>query len=329
MKKTAAFLLVLAMMLSLCVAAAAQSIVPELPCDLHLSYRDDTEAVIPDLAVSLYRAAQFDSDGEAELTPEFSGYGLDVQELSDNPDAALRLAEYVQRDALTPTYTDRTDADGKLDFEGISTGIYLVVSDSISDGRTVLKTQPLLLSLPMIDDRSGVYAYDVTATPKPERTRVERDMHVVVIWRDKGFSGRPEKVTVELYRDGELFDTQQVGADTGWRYTWSYVDDTALTRGSEYTDADNYTDATGEPKDHLLSGEHSWYVVERGADGYTVTYAVRPSYNTFVIINTRTVPQIPDLPQTGQLWWPVPILASAGVVLFFCGRRRTEHAHHE
>jgi drug/metabolite transporter (DMT)-like permease len=54
-----------------------------------------------------------------------------------------------------------------------------------------------------------------------------------------------------------------------------------------------------------------------GADGYTVTYAVRPVNNTFVVINTVKAPATPDqtLPQTGQLWWPVPLLAIAGVVL--------------
>lgn len=38
-------------------------------------------------------------------------------------------------------------------------------------------------------------------------------------------------------------------------------------------------------------------------------------------------PDVPlgDLPQTGQLWWPVPILAIAGLMLMIVGiiRRRT------
>lgn len=38
-------------------------------------------------------------------------------------------------------------------------------------------------------------------------------------------------------------------------------------------------------------------------------------------------PDVPlgDLPQTGQLWWPVPILAIAGLMLMIAGiiRRRT------
>ena len=35
-----------------------------------------------------------------------------------------------------------------------------------------------------------------------------------------------------------------------------------------------------------------------------------------------------DLPQTGQLWWPVPMLAGAGVLLLLAGliqRRRGEY----
>ncbi len=36
-------------------------------------------------------------------------------------------------------------------------------------------------------------------------------------------------------------------------------------------------------------------------------------------VPTPTQPSDPDLPLTGQLWWPVPVLAAAGMVLFALG----------
>ena len=82
-----------------------------------------------------------------------------------------------------------------------------------------------------------------------------------------------------------------------------------------------------------------WRVVERDVpDGYTVT--VEREGRVFVITNTKpddtpepsespepsTSPDEPEkLPQTGQLWWPVPLLFCAGLIFVAAGliiRRR-------
>jgi LPXTG-motif cell wall-anchored protein len=42
-------------------------------------------------------------------------------------------------------------------------------------------------------------------------------------------------------------------------------------------------------------------------------------------------PGTPALPQTGQFWWPVPLLAAGGMMLFVLGyvMRRRENTHEE
>ena len=48
--------------------------------------------------------------------------------------------------------------------------------------------------------------------------------------------------------------------------------------------------------------------------------------DTFLITNHRET--TPGLPQTGQLWWPVPLLAAAGLVCLILGvlsRKRSRH----
>ena len=225
----------------------------------------------------------------------------------------------------------KSDCGREVTLTGLQTGIYLITSATLTQWNTLLNFQPLLLDLPMIDEDTGVYAYEVAAVPKPVRREILKELNVIVLWKDAGFeSKRPDSVTIELYRDGELFDTQKVTAENGWRYTWSELSDDKLQVGAAPSADGEYSDATAQAKDHLINGEHSWYVVERGADGYTVTYAVRPVNNTFVVINTVKAPATPDqtLPQTGQLWWPVPLLAIAGVLTMifahFAGRKRHE-----
>lgn len=328
MKRILTLLLAVALCGLFCLSASAQAIVPELPCELTLQYKDDTDAVLSDYAVSVYRVAQLNEAGEATALPQFSQYEISFDE-SDRVKTAAELANFVQRDQITPDYSVKTDDLGEIAFHELQTGVYLITSETLTQDNTLLNTQPLLLDLPMIDVKTGVYAYDVTASPKPVRTEILKALNVLVLWRDKGNEQkRPKNVTIELYRDGKLFDTQTVTAENGWRYSWTDLSDSKL-RVTDGSAADgDYADATGKAQDHLISGEHSWYVVERGADGYTTTYAVRPVNNTFIVINTIKV-ATPDqpLPQTGQLWWPVPLLAGAGLALVIFGRLYRGKSH--
>ena len=101
---------------------------------------------------------------------------------------------------------------------------------------------------------------------------------------------------MELYNGAELVDTVQLSAANNWRQTW-----TDLTAGD-------------------------WRVVERTAvEGYTVV-STHEGYE-YVITNSYTAPGGSTggssgggkLPQTGMLWWPVPLLAIAGMALFLAG----------
>lgn len=330
MKRILTILLAIAAAALSCLTVSAQSIAADLPCDLTLRYKDDADALVSDYDVSVYRVAQLSESGEAKATPAFAKYNISFTE-NDRVQSAAELADYVIRDKITPDASVKTDSVGEITLTGLQTGIYLITSATLTQGNTLLNFQPLLLDLPMIDEDTGVYAYEVAAVPKPVRREILKELNVIVLWKDVGFeSKRPDSVTIELYRDGELFDTQKVTAENGWRYTWSELSDGKLRVGAALSVDGEYADATSQAKNHLINGEHSWYVVERGADGYTVTYAVRPVNNTFVVINTMNAPATPDqaLPQTGQLWWPVPLLAAVGLLTMifarFAGRKRHE-----
>lgn len=112
---------------------------------------------------------------------------------------------------------------------------------------------------------------------------------------------------MQLLRDGSVYDTVTLNADNNWRYTWSNLDNS-----------------------------YQWTVVEKECDGYNVV--VSREGVTFVVTNTyqpETTPPTepstpttssakPTLPQTGQLWWPVPMLCFAGLLFIVVGliRRR-------
>ena len=101
---------------------------------------------------------------------------------------------------------------------------------------------------------------------------------VTKIWTDKE-ADHPDRITVTLFKDGEPYAHKYLNEENGWTYTWK----------------------------NLPDGGHNWYALEVVPKGYTVKYE-HSKYET-VMYNTAT------LIQTGQLNWPVPVMAALGVLL--------------
>ena len=96
---------------------------------------------------------------------------------------------------------------------------------------------------------------------------------------------------VTLLQNGTAYDTQTLSSTNGWQYTWDKL-----------------------PKYDKNSTEISWTVREFSVPGYVSS--IRQNGYTFVLTNT---PDEPKPPQTGVLWWPVPVLACGGLASMFVG----------
>lgn len=315
-------------------ARAAASIDVDRTGSLSIRYAHDG-APVSGARFDLWRVADVDADGAFTLSGDFAGCPVQLTGLSGGSWRALAetLAAYAARGAFAPLLSGETDADGTLRFAPLRTGLYLVTGQPFSDGQYVYTAEPFLVSLPSPDGDGWRYALD--ASPKHTRDDAQPDdgstvtRRVLKRWDDGGDASlRPDAITVYLLRDGALCDTVTLSAANGWRWHWDAL--------PKYGD-------TGLPID--------WQVAEEPVSGYTVSL-LRESV-TFVITNTRTAapdtpdspaspdapdtPDTPDsggspdggrLPQTGQLWWPVSLLAALGLASLLCGAllRRRERA---
>lgn len=304
-----------------CLPQTAQAVDPETNT-LALSYTFEGTA-LENVTFRLYRVATVDRE---KLTVHPIEPYISYNVLNGPGDWASKagtLAGYVSRDRLEATVEGKTNAVGSVVFSDLEDGMYLIVGESHSQsGYTYIPT-PYLLFLPNTTDGYS-WTRTVTSAVKCERLvpgepTVQR--RVLKVWEDEGNEAdRPESVTVDLLANGEVYDTVTLSAGNNWRHHW-----TGLAAGTQ------------------------WQVVERETPGYTVS-AVENGI-TFVLTNTWqdstdiTDPDIPlddkpteddgtdimdedvplaNLPQTGQLWWPVPILTMAGLLLLILGvaRRR-------
>ena len=137
-----------------------------------------------------------------------------------------------------------------------------------------------LVTLPVKTD-SG-FKYDVDASPKTDVVRL-MDITIEKVWNTDKDAVVPESVTVQLLREEEVVKTATLNKGNQWRIT--------------------YTD---------MPESDAYSIVEVNVpQGYTATYSQK-GY-TFTVTNT------PSLAQTGQLIWPIPVLAMAGLFLLVIG----------
>lgn len=289
---------------ALAVTAAAQTIDQDRESTLTLSFGESGEG-FPEVEFSLYPVAALTEEGEYALTGDFGQYPVSLEDLDSSGlrSLAQTLDAYVARDTLTPLLSQKTGEDGRVSFDGLSPGLYLVLGESYTQDNTVYTPSPMLFYLPDQGEDGG-WEYEVTASCKfdqEETTDTTVSRKVQKVWKDNGNqSKRPEMVFVQLLENGAVVDTVALSEENNWEYTWEGLD-----------------------------ASSRWQVAETSVpDGYTVT--VTQEGTLFVVTNTYPGKTPPKLPQTGLLWWPVPLLACAGLVLVIAGaaaRRRGRGSH--
>lgn len=281
--------------------SAAGPIETEHETSLTLLFKHESQA-LEDVAVRLYRTADVSETAQFTLAGDYAEYPVRLDQLDDEgwKNAANTLATYTAADSIPASASGKTDGDGSVLFSELRTGLYLVVADALTVEDSTYSSAPFLISLPNLDADSN-WIYDVTAFAKLEKVSIpegdKTDIDVVKVWKDDGNKDkRPDELKISLLKNGSVYAQTMLNAKNSWQYSW---------------------------KD--LEKNQKWTVIENNVPkDYTVAYS--GTQQQLVITNTYKKPG-DDIPNTGQLWWPIPLLAIAGVLLFAVGwyRRYMKH----
>ena len=267
-------------------------------------FQNDNEP-ISGVPFRLYQVALETENRTYQLTEAFaeSQISLDDFEQEDMADLIAALSDYVAEHEGIPVYMEsKTNSDGEASFENLPKGLYLLLGDEVTVDNIVYLPLPSVFFVPS-SDLDGNTVYDITVMPKYERHELT-ERRVVKIWKDDGHTDmRPQEITVQLLCDGEVYDEQVLNESNNWSYTWSG-----------------------------LESEHDWQIAEVDVPkGYEssvtldgVTFTVTNTYKTEETPSPSPEPTPsqtpgPDLPETGMLWWPVPVFAALGVILCVVG----------
>ncbi len=259
---------------------------PDAQASLTLHYQKEG-AAFADLQIGIYRVAEAFPDGSFQLIEPFASYPIDIHGITMQEQwnyVAQTLCSYIVADQRAPDYEMVTDENGTVCFSDLDTGLYFV-REAVAEntiGTYVFNQFMVYVPTPQPD---GTYIYAVEANPKCTKFIPKDQYTVTKLWQDGGNKNlRPEEVTVDIYRDGVLYETKILNADNNWSYTW-------------YVSADDHA---------------KWTVAERKVpDDYKVT--IQQSGGNFSIINSHKT--TPEVPKTGDS--SAPVLWA--LLMCFCG----------
>ena len=305
----------------------------------------------------IYRVAEVSDMAEFTLTGDFAGYPVSLEDLDSSGWRALAqtLDAYVGRDSLAPFKTAVTDAAGKAAFEHLPVGLYLVTGDRYEEGDHTYIPEAFMACLPGLGQETDEWIYDMTAACKYNSDQDSGEdgslsRKVLKVWNDDGHeSKRPESIRVQLLKDGQVYDTVTLNAENNWRHTWSDLDKDSNWEVTEYDTPSGYTvsvdrqgitfvmtntrrggggggdddDDGGGGGDDDDDGGGGGGNDGGGGDDPEPLETILDNLTPLGILPVKWGE--PILPQTGMLWWPVPLLAVSGALLFLTGWRRQRH----
>ena len=175
-----------------------------------------------------YRIANFILIAALLLSGAVTAHAASTTEASEKVQlrSDCTLNSYILADGIAADQTAKTDARGKVVFDNLTAGIYLVSSVRTEQDGKYYVFESFLAAVPGVDSE-GQWVYSVSARPKMSvhtPAKGEVTYKAVKAWRDGG-QDRPVSVSVEVRRDGQLQQSVTLSAENNWMYTWKAVDD--------------------------------------------------------------------------------------------------------
>ena len=223
---------------------------------INISLIDSDNIGVANTEISIYKIADAGLENTNliyENIEQLSSCNIDLSTISD-ASITYELINCVEKNSTFKS-TEVTDTEGKVQFNDLDLGLYLVVQTQKTPGYSTIA--PFMVAIPQISENNWIY--NINSLPKSDIYKVI-DINVKKIWNNEGHRN-PDSVTVELIKYNEVIDQVILSADNDWNYTW---------------------------KDIALSDGYSVREVKVPSN-YTVSYQ-NEGYN-FIVTNTRKLPQ--------------------------------------
>ena len=322
---------------------------------LTVTYKFGDDMLFDGAQSHIYKIGSVKNNGEFTLDPDYANLtSVSINSITDPAKAQSQWKEIL--DAVrpyavlqhNPSYS-AVSVGGKAVFSNVELGLYLINTEDVIQDDCRYVFAPFLISVPQLDD-DDEWIYDgaqyiAEATAKCEKFDINREIEFELHkrWNDSGNENvRPTSISVLIRKDGERYTRVTLNSDNGWSYRWK--------------------DTPGHiwEFEETIEGDASYSVsISRmeNADGLIVVYTMTNTFNSppppppppppgtppgsppgSPPSSPPGIPSLPEvlgairnlpavlgarrLPQTGQLWWPLPILLIVGIFFIVKGIRK-------
>lgn len=273
------------------------------------------DMILSGMKWSLYKVG--DRKGkEYVLGGEFVDYPVSLADTSAEglSAAAATLENYAVLDKIKSDASGIIDEEGYLKFPKLEKGIYMVCGKNFYLDDTVYEPSAVLVE---INPSVGEEGIDLMVYPKliyKVLSETSRSHVLKKVWTDDG--RLHPAIQVEIYKDDVLEDTITLEGANSWTYTW-FSENYAEWRVKETVVPSGYT-VTYRMSDgqYVIENTYGSGYSEETTEPETQQVTTPPTVTV-----TATGGSVQKLPQTGQLWWPVPVMACGGVVMIIVGLR--------
>lgn len=196
-------------------------------------------------------------------------------DFSDVKELSLTLLYITNAYNIKEDYSGITK-DGELVIENIENGLYLVIGDPIILNNKKIEIMPHIINI----------NNDKTLIPKYEEHNLGKyELSVFKTWNDD--SNTHPEVIVQLYNGNNLIQEITLNSANAYRYVFKDLD-----------------------------RKYNYYIIEKNVpDDYTMH--ITKQNDSIIIENKKTTTMPPDekIPQTGQVWYPLPYLCLLSMIL--------------
>lgn len=140
-------------------------------CSVEITLQSADKVSVPHGRFVLYPVADAVSEtGQLAYRYQapFSSCPADLTDISDET-LAQQLCAFIKQEGIAGTEKS-ADENGTVRFDGLRTGLYLVLERESANGYYAIS--PFLVSLPMMNETGSEWVYNVTTRPKVEKIPV-------------------------------------------------------------------------------------------------------------------------------------------------------------
>ncbi len=256
--------------------------------------------------LALYKVAARNSEGGYEITEDFRKYNVEILGIKDDKleNAAELLASYAVRDGLEPLKQITTDSSGEYIFKDLDFGAYMVFDKSSVEGSKTTAV-PVFVFLEK----------DMKVVIKPAADK-STSCEVYKIWDDGEDNNRPDKVEIQLLNgEGKVCKEETLSKENNWHCSWTDLPE------------DKYRVVEKEiPSGYKLTASRrgdTWKLTNQKKDSTPGDGEKKDSGGGSSGSSGGSGGGSKSIPKTGQLWWPVPLLLSAGFLCMIIGLIRS------